>query len=167
MIDARDKFLIPALWDMHVHLGTDDFDKNSYLRLFIANGVTGIRIMDGEPEYHRWRKEIESGTLLGPLMVIASRVIGFGDLSNLSEAGTRAEVRKAKQEGADFIKVHDNVTRPSYFALIDEAKHLNLPVEGHVPTSITAEAASEAGQKSIEHSTGLDDAKADNTKPKP
>lgn len=161
VIDARGKFLIPALWDMHVHLGNEDFDKSSYLRLFIANGVTGIRIMDGSPEYHLWRKEIESGTLLGPRMVIASQVIGFGDSSNLSETAIREEVRKAKQEGADFIKVHDNILRSSYFALMDEAERLNLPVEGHVPASITAREASEAGQKSIEHSTGLDDAKSD------
>lgn len=163
VIDATGKFLIPGLWDMHVHLGNDDFDKSSYLRLFIANGVTGVRIMEGAPEYHLWRKEIESGMLLGPRMVIASQVIGFGDLSNISEAAARDEVRKAKQEGADFIKVHDNFLRRSYFALIDEAKRLNLPVEGHVPTSITAEEASNAGQKSIEHSTGLDEAKSDNS----
>jgi imidazolonepropionase-like amidohydrolase len=164
VIDASGKFLIPGLWDMHVHLGNEEFDKSSYLRLFITNGVTGIRIMEGAPEYHLWRKEIDGGTLLGPRLVIASRMIGFGDLSNISEAAAREEVRKAKQEGADFIKVHDNFLRRSYFALIDEAKRLNLPVEGHVPTSITAEEASNAGQKSIEHSTGLDDAKADGSK---
>lgn len=56
IIDARGKFLIPGLWDMHAHFGTDGFDKNAHLRLFIINGVTGIRIMDGEPEYHLWRK---------------------------------------------------------------------------------------------------------------
>jgi hypothetical protein len=59
-IDGHRKFLLPAFWDMHVHLGTEDFDKNSYLPLFIANGVTSIRIMDGEPEYHQWREERES-----------------------------------------------------------------------------------------------------------
>ena len=164
VIDATGKFLIPGLWDMHVHLGDEDFDKSSYLRLFIANGVTGVRIMEGAPEYQLWRKEIDGGTLLGPRLVIASRMIGFGDLSNVSEASAREEVRKAKQEGADFIKVHDNVLRRSYFALIDEAGRLNMPVEGHVPTSITAEEASNAGQKSIEHSTGLDDAKSDSSK---
>src|SRR5438270_657428 len=164
VIDATGKFLIPGLWDMHVHLGDEDFDKSSYLRLFIANGVTGVRIMEGAPEYQLWRKEIDGGTLLGPRLVIASRMIGFGDLSNISEASAREEVRKAKQEGADFIKVHDNVLRRSYFALIDEAGRLNMPVEGHVPTSITAEEASNAGQKSIEHSTGLDDAKSDSSK---
>jgi imidazolonepropionase-like amidohydrolase len=161
VINATGKYLIPGLWDMHVHLGDEDFDKNFYLRLFIANGITGIRIMEGAPEYHLWRKEAESGTLLAPRMVIAGQMIGFGNLSNISEAQARAEVRKAKQAGADFIKVHDNLSRKSYFALIDEAKLLGLPVEGHTPVSITAEEASQAGQKSIEHLTGLAPAEAD------
>src|SRR5438067_6792549 len=161
VINATGKYLIPGLWDMHVHLGDEDFDKNFYLRLLIANGITGIRIMEGAPEYHLWRREAESGTLLAPRMVIASRMIGFADLSNISEAQAREEVRKAKQAGADFIKVHDNLSRASYFALIDEAKLLVLPVEGHTPVSITAAEASQAGQKSIEHLTGLAPAEAD------
>lgn len=161
VVEAAGKFLIPGLWDMHVHLGTDDFDKDSNLRLFIANGVTGVRVMEGAPEYQRWREEIGRGALLGPRLVLASPMIGFGDLSDLSESAARDEVRKAKAAGADFIKVHDHVPRASYFALVAEARRLNLPVEGHVPASVTAEEASEAGQKSIEHSTGLDAAKAD------
>ena len=161
VINVTGKYLIPGLWDMHVHLGDEDFDRDSHLRLFIANGITGIRFMDGDPAYHRWRKEAANGTLLAPRMVIASQVIGFGDLSNIPEAQAREEVRKAKQAGADFIKVHDNLSRASYFALIDEAKRLSLPVEGHTPVSITAEEASQAGQKSIEHLTGLAPAEAD------
>lgn len=161
VVNAAGKYLIPGLWDMHVHLGDEDFDKNFYLRLFIANGVTGVRIMEGAPEYHSWRKEAEAGTLLAPRMVIASQMIGAGGLSNISEARARAEVRRAKQEGADFIKVHDNLSRQSYFALMDEAKLLGLRVEGHTPSSVTAEEASRAGQKSIEHLTGLAPAEAD------
>jgi imidazolonepropionase-like amidohydrolase len=161
VINATSKYLIPGLWDMHVHLGDEDFDKNFHLRLFIANGITGIRIMEGAPEYHLWRKEAESGSLLAPRMAIASRVIGFGDLSNISEAQAREEIRKAKQADADFIKVHDNLSRASYFALINEAKLLALPVAGHTPISITAVEASQAGQKSIEHLTGLALAEAD------
>lgn len=160
-VAARGKFLIPGLWDMHAHLGTDDFDKNAHLRLFITGGVTGIRLMDGDEEYHAWRRESENGNLLAPRMLIASRVIGFGDLSNISEAATREEIRRAKKEGADFIKVHDYVLRSSYFALIDEARRFNLSVEGHVPSAITAAEAAQAGQKSIEHFTGLDQAKTD------
>lgn len=161
VVDARGKFLIPGLWNMHVHFGDDDFDKNHTLRLYIASGITGIRIMDGEPVYYQWRDEARNGSLLAPRMVVASRVIGFGDLSNLSPEKTRAEVGRAKREGADFIKVHDNLARESYFALIGEAKRLKINVEGHVPVSMTAAEASAAGQKSIEHFTGLGEAEID------
>jgi imidazolonepropionase-like amidohydrolase len=168
-IDATGKFLIPGLWDMHTHIGDDDFDKRTYLPLFLANGVTGVRIMWGSPAHHLWRREIESGTIPGPQMVIASRVID-GPKSFLSgavivrnEAEAREAVRQAKQEDADFVKVHDEVSRDAYFAIADEARRLGLPVEGHVPKSITAAESSIAGQKSIEHLTGLPVAEADSS----
>src|SRR4051812_6610758 len=44
VIDATGKFLIPGLWDMHVHWYHSD-----YLPVFIVNGITGIRIMWGIP----------------------------------------------------------------------------------------------------------------------
>jgi cytosine/adenosine deaminase-related metal-dependent hydrolase len=53
VIDARGKFLIPGLWDMHVHW----YDKDT-LALFITNGVTGIREMFGNSDLLRWRDEI-------------------------------------------------------------------------------------------------------------
>jgi len=157
-IDGAGRFLIPGLWDMHVHAGS-----RSYLPLFIASGVTGIRLMDGASEYHRWREEVEAGAVAGPRMVIASAIMDgpktyFSDhvvLSNAEEA--RAAVRKARQEGAEFIKVHDQVPREAYFALIDEARRQRLPVAGHVPLSITPSEASDAGQVTIEHLTQLDD----------
>ncbi len=161
VIDATGKYLIPGLWDMHVHLGDEDFDKNFNLSLFIANGITGIRLMDGDPAYYAWRKEAESGNLLAPRMVIASETIGLGKLADISPPQTRDEVRKAKQAGADFIKVHDRLSRESYFALVDEAKRLGLPVAGHTPVSMTPEEVSQAGQKSIEHLSGMLPAESD------
>jgi imidazolonepropionase-like amidohydrolase len=170
LVNAAGRFLIPGLCDMHVHIGNDDFDKTAYLRLFIVNGVTGIRIMNGVPQHHLWRQEIESGVLLGPRMVIASRIIDgpnsfvAGAVKVKNEEEARAAVRKAKEEGADFVKVHDTLPRAAYFAVIDEAKKLGLSVEGHVPVTITAKEASDAGQKSIEHFTGLTEAETDTAK---
>jgi imidazolonepropionase-like amidohydrolase len=155
VVDAKGKFLIPGLWDMHAHIGGEDGDddnkEKAYLSLWLANGVTGIRIMDGLPVHHGWRMEMEEGSLLAPRMVIASRIIG----GEMSAAEARQLVRKAKQEGADFVKVHDGIPRDAYFALVDEARKSGLAVEGHVPESITAAEASVAGQKSIEHLTGV------------
>jgi imidazolonepropionase-like amidohydrolase len=166
VIDAAGRFLIPGLWDMHVHVGSD---SRYYLPLFIANGVTGIRIMAGLPAHLQWRREVEVGATAGPRMVIASAILDgpksfFTDhvvVANGDEA--RAAVRKARQGGADFIKVHDLVPRDAYFAIIDEARKQGLPVEGHVPLSVTPEEASDAGQISIEHLTQLDGISLSNT----
>lgn len=156
VVDATGKFLIPGLWDMHVH-----WDDKDYLPLFIANGVTGIRIMWGFPEHHEWRKEIEQGTLLGPRMYIASAIVDGPNpfwpdsvvASNAIEG--RQAVKNAKAEGADFVKVYSRLPRDAYFAIADEAKKEHIPFVGHVTMSITANEASMAGQMSIEHLDGI------------
>ena len=69
-IDGKGLFLIPGLWDMHVHLEFGDWfpgAKEITLPMFIANGVTGVRDMGSELEtVQGWRKEIEAGKLTGP-----------------------------------------------------------------------------------------------------
>jgi hypothetical protein len=71
VVDATGKFLIPGLWDMHIH----PLNDKNFLALFTANGVTGVRVMWGEPVHHKWRKEISAGKLIGPRMVISSRTV--------------------------------------------------------------------------------------------
>ena len=67
VIDARGQFLMPGLWDMHVHLG---FARESAFPAFVANGVTAVRDLGGElAEIDRWRTEIATGTRVGPLIV--------------------------------------------------------------------------------------------------
>ena len=159
VVDAKGKFMIPGLWDMHVHW----LDKD-YLPLFLANGVTGIRIMWGEPFHHQWRREIAHGALLGPRMEIASAIVDGpkpiwpGSLAVGTAAEGRQAVIRSKQEGADFIKVYSRLPREAYFAIADEAKKQGLPFAGHVPGAVTVSEASDAGQKSIEHLTGVLDA---------
>jgi len=156
VVDANGKFLIPGLWDMHVHPSGRD-----YLPLFIANGVTGIRVMWGSPEDYEWRKEIETGALLGPRMVIASPLVDGpkpywpGSISVSTAAEARQVVDRAKQSGADFVKVYQNLPRDLYFAIADESKKEGIPFAGHVPLSVSAQEASNAGQKSFEHLIGI------------
>ena len=156
IVNATGKFLIPGLWDMHVH-----WYEKDYLPLFIANGVTGMRIMWGMSMHHQWRKEIEAGQLLGPHMLIASPIVdgpkpiwpGSITVANASEA--RQAVIQAKRDRADFIKVYSLLPRDAYFAIADESKKQDIPFEGHVSISVSAEEASNAGQKSVEHLTGV------------
>ncbi len=156
VIDATGKFLIPGLWDMHTHPGEKD-----RLPLYLANGVTGVRVMTGSPMHHEWRREIESGAMPGPRMVIASRhvdgpkPIGRDSIAVSNAAEGRQAVIKIKQDGADFIKVYSLLPRDAYFAIADEAKKQRILFAGHVPRSVTAAEASDAGQKSIEHLSGV------------
>ncbi len=156
IIDATGKFLIPGLWDMHVHP-----DDKQDLSLFIANGVTGIRIMWGSAAKFGWRKDREDGKLLAPYMEIASPLIDGpkpfwpGSVSVSSVAEARAAVDTAKVRGADFVKVYTFLPREEFVAIADEAKKQGIPFAGHVPMSVSAQEASNAGMKSIEHLTGV------------
>ena len=156
VVDATGKFLIPGLWDMHVH-----WYEKDYLPLFIVNGVTGVRQMFGTDDHRRWRDQIENGELVGPHQVIASLIIDGpkpywpGSASVSNEAEARQAVLSAKSDGADFIKVYSFLPRDAYFAIADQAKKASIPFVGHVPMTVTAKEASDAGQKSIEHLTGL------------
>lgn len=155
-VNASGKFLIPGLWDMHVHLLSKEF-----LPLFTANGITGVRVMSGKLEYLEWRKDIEAGTLVGPRMYIASPLVDGrqsprgGSIVVQNEAEAREAVQKIKRDGYDFVKVYSSLSREAYFAIEDEAKRLKMRFVGHVPDSITAWEASEAGQRSIEHLEGI------------
>jgi hypothetical protein len=151
VVDATGKFLIPGLWDMHAHLWLG----KRYLALFTANGVTGIRMMDGRPELHEWRKEISAGELIGPRMIIASPIIDGPSDKNFIVATNEEEgrqlVRRFKEGGADFIKLFSYVPRNAYFGIADEARKLGIPFAGHVPFPVSAVETSNAGQHTVEH----------------
>lgn len=156
VIEATGRFLIPGLWDMHVH-----WYDGSYLPLFLANGVTGVRIMFGDPMHLQWRRQIESGTLVGPRLVIASPIVDGphpiwpGSIAVGTPEEGRKAVAQVKKDGYDFVKVYSLLPRDAYLAIADEAKKEGIVFAGHVPTSVTVSEASDAGQKSIEHLTGV------------
>ncbi len=155
VVDGRGKFLIPGLWDMHVHFG----ETARSLPLFIANGVTGVREVGGDPEKSfRWREQTASGELVGPRIVACGPIIDGPDPAAHGPTivvGTPAEGRKAVADlagrGTNCLKVYDRLPRDAYFAIVAEAKRRRIPVVGHVPLSVTTAEASEAGQRSIEH----------------
>jgi imidazolonepropionase-like amidohydrolase len=165
--DARGKFLIPGLWDMHTHVAGINADpawsKDVLLPLLVANGITGIRDMGSDLHaLQQWRREIASGALLGPQIVAAGPMLlpaprpGKANSTDPSvlEVGTPEEARAAvdqlQKRGADFIKVIQ-LSREAYFAVAEESKKDGITFVGHIPTAVTAGEASAAGQKSIEH----------------
>jgi imidazolonepropionase-like amidohydrolase len=158
VLNAPGKFLIPGLWDLHVHTRYQGID---HLRLSITNGITSVRDMGGPwqhlSEIQQWRDEIAKGERMGPRIWAAGPLLD-GPESQWSHAAKianaeegRQTVRRLKSEGADFVKVYDLLSRDSFFAIADEAKLQGLTFVGHVPLSISVLEAADAGQRSIEH----------------
>lgn len=164
-VNGTGKFLIPGLWDMHVHMVFGDWfpqGKEITLPLLVANGITGVRDMGGELDVlQQWRKEISAGTLIGPRIVMSGPMLDGPQprfpssiAVNAPEDGRRA-VNDLKRRGADFIKLQSLIPRDAVFAIADEARKQGITFVGHVPDSVRAAEASNAGQKSFEHLIGI------------
>jgi len=162
IVDGTGKFLIPGLWDMHVHGASDARAPWSQL-LFVANGVVGVRDMSGPPNARMWRAAQVSNPGPSPTIDLGSPIVDgpnpvWPDSIVVSdEAQAREVVDQKQQRGADFLKVYSRLPRNVYFAIADEANKRGFPFEGHVPELVTAAEASNAGQKSIEHLTRVAD----------
>jgi hypothetical protein len=166
-LDARGKFLIPGLWDMHTHVAGINADpawaKIVLMPLLVANGITGIRDMGGDLRaLQEWRGEVASGALLGPQIVTPGPMLvpapraGSAKSTDPSilQVGSPEEARSAvdtlQKQGADFVKVIQ-LSREAYFAVAEESEKDGITFAGHIPSGVSAGEASPAGQKSIEH----------------
>ncbi len=161
VVDATGKFLIPGLWDMHIH-SVNYENGRRFLPLLIAHGITGVRDM-GSPleDVLRLRRETSEGKILGPRMVVAGPILQGPlpfQLPFITSVHNEAEASQAviylKGRGVDFIKVHDALPRDLFFAIAAEAKRQHIPFVGHIPPSVSATEATNAGQHSIEHLGG-------------
>jgi imidazolonepropionase-like amidohydrolase len=159
IVSGKNKFLIPGLWDMHVHLY-----YKQYLPLFVAFGVTGVQDMGSNfSQVRAWRDEIEKGSAIGPRILTSGPPVDGGSSDDpklpLLVARTADQARQAFDQlykmDVDFIKVLSRLPRDAYFALAEQARHWDLRMVGHIPSNVTAQEAVEARQKSLEHMFGI------------
>lgn len=161
ILDGRGKYLIPGLWNMHVHLGAYADGKHA-VAAFLAQGVTGLRDM-GSPldDILRLRQETSDGTILGPRMVVSGPLIQ-GPLpfqmpvfiSVKDVANAQVTVDMLHRRGVDFIKVQDAIPHDIYVAVATQARIDKIPFAGHIPPTVLPEETSDLGQHSIEHLGG-------------
>jgi hypothetical protein len=160
VVDARGKYLIPGLWDLHVHPNRFGIDR--YYSLFLANGVTGIRDPGSSvplDTLNLWRREILAGTRGGPVRQILS-----GQTINGPEEGcVRTNYRGGRllhtcvsdtadaRHFVDSIKTY-SLSKGIYFVIAAEARRLGLPFGGHISApQLTAIEASDSGASILDH----------------
>lgn len=169
-IDGKGKFLIPGLWDMHVHLTyTDGLDHETFFPLAMAHGVTSLRDTGGHLD--KMSAAIaQSGTSVtpdlyvsGPLMDGPARVYdghsaSFPDLSIgvASAEEARAAVDDLAAQGVHFIKAYEMLAPDVFAAIVEQAGSHGLPVSAHIPLSMTPVEAIAAGAKDMQHLRNLE-----------
>ncbi len=169
VIDGTGQYLIPGLWDMHVHSAFGDWfpgGRDIILPLYVANGVTGVRDMGGDvPVLFAWRKQIAAGQIIGPRMIVSGPMLdGYlpdgklrfpSSIPVTTPAQAIAAVDSLKKQGVDFIKVQSEISLDAYRAAAAEAHKQGLPIVGHVPDKVRMREVVAAGQMSVEHLMGI------------
>lgn len=158
-IDAQGRFLLPGLWDMHIHALWDPIVTTTVLPLLLTQGVTGVRDMGGTLEVlQAARTGIVDGTLRSPRLVAAGPILDGPhpvdpsvSIAVETEAGARVAVERLARAQVDFIKVYTLLPAPAFRAVMAEATRRGLRVSGHVPGDVSPVEAAEAGMHSIEH----------------
>lgn len=171
VIDGTNKFLIPGLWDMHVHLAFIPGFGPEMLSLFIANGITSVRDTGGPLDaVLAMRREARSRGADAPRVFVAgplldgAPVVYDGSAASFPAIGKavvdakagRAQVASLARAGVDLIKAYEMLPPETYRAILTEARRHKLPVTGHIPLSMSATDALDAGLASVEHLRNID-----------
>jgi imidazolonepropionase-like amidohydrolase len=172
-IEARGRYLLPALSDMHVHVEGESWNAllseeakaaskivpfEDFLFPYVANGVTTVQVLSGTHELLPVRGQIAGGEMLAPRLILARMIDGPDKawppplstwVSNAEEA--RNATLQAKADGYDKMKVYSFLSKESYDAVMATAKEQHMDVIGHIPYSLSVEYVVDAGQKMIAH----------------
>jgi Amidohydrolase family len=156
VIDAHGKWVIPGLFDMHVH---GSARKDVPIALYVGNGITAIRDMGGNVTSLRMtRQKIEAGEKLGPHLFYTGNVLdGSPPVAPPTSfiVDTTEEAKSAVEflvsQGADSIKIYNNITEPVLDAIAKAAKPAGKPVGGHVPKAMSLKRSIELGFNFVEH----------------
>ena len=178
IIDGKNKFIIPGLWDSHVHFAFEENLASSMFNLFIAYGVTSVRDTGGEFDFVNHWKNISNNNpniyprvkIAGPLIdgkynVYDGNSVFFPPLSikTTTVSETEKRVKELIDNGVDFLKAYEMLTPEQFKKIIEIAKEHGLKVTGHIPLSMDAISVSNIGINSIEHLRNLEMSSTANT----
>ncbi|HWC72922.1 MAG TPA: amidohydrolase family protein [Gemmatimonadales bacterium] len=151
-IDGRGKYLMPGLTEMHGQLPNPNAGPElteNILFLYVANGVTTVRAMQGLPPHLELKARIARTELLGPRLWVPGPSL-TGDAAPTPEVGRRL-VEEQHEAGFDHLNIHEGLSRETYDTIVATAKRLGMRFAGHIPDAVGVYHVLESGQASIEH----------------
>ncbi len=155
-MDATGKYLVPGMAEMHGHIPPPDQQPQfteDVLFLFVANGITTVRGMQGAQGQLALRQRVESGELIGPNLYLAGPAFSGGSIHSPEDAIARTQ--QQAQEGWHLLKVLPGLSLEEYDAMARTAREAGIRFAGHVPAEVGIRHAIAAGQDSFDHLDGF------------
>ena len=155
-VDGQNKYLMPGLAEMHGHIPPPNQPAQyieDVLFLYVANGVTTVRGMQGAPGQLALRDRIVKGELVGPTLYLAGPSFNGNTVKTPEQAIQM--VREQKSQGWDLLKVQGGLSVVTYDAMARTAKEVGIPFAGHVPADVGLLHAVEMGQQTFDHIDGF------------
>jgi hypothetical protein len=148
-IDGTGKYLIPGLFDSHIHLQQDENTNRDLLTLFLVNGVTTVLNLYGTPLHLALRTAVDRGEIPGPRIFTSGRSVGapHGQTPAIAPEEIAREVAAQKRAGYDFIKLHGDLSLEAYRRLMAASRQENMRVVGHAPRTWALRQCSKSDNK--------------------
>ncbi|TGE28562.1 amidohydrolase family protein [Hymenobacter metallicola] len=162
-LDAQGRYLIPGLWDMHVHFRGGEAlttANRNLLPLYLAHGVTTVRDAGGDltPAIFRWRQQLAAGELAGPRIFTSGPKLDgpkptwAGSLEIETPAQIDRALDSLQKLQVDYVKLYEStISRDAFLGAIAAAQKRGMTTTGHMPYSVTLREAAERGLDATEH----------------
>jgi len=161
IIDGSGLYLMPGLAEMHAHIppsrSPGDLIETT-LFLYVANGITTIRGMLGEPMHLELRAQSAAGEILAPRIYTSGPSLNGNSVGSAEQASRM--VRDQKEAGYDFLKLHPGLSRANFDAIVATANEVGIPYGGHISLDVGLDRTLDARQATIDHLDGYVEALA-------
>ena len=156
VIEGSGKYLVPGWAEMHAHIPIpndgDDRNVRETLFLYLANGITTIRGMLGDPYHLNLKKQIKENSFPSPRVYTSSPSLNGNSVKTKEEAIEK--VTRYQNEGYDFLKIHPGIQRDVFDILVKTANQVGITFSGHVPQDVGIRHAIASKYASIDHLDG-------------
>lgn len=155
-IDGQDLYLMPGLTEMHAHLPRpqegNDQNVRDLMFLYLANGVTTIRGMLGDPFHLKLREQARNHDFPAPRIYTSSPSMNGNSVQTIEEAVRK--VTQYQKDGYDFLKIHPGIQLDVFNALVKTANEVGIGFAGHVPADVGINHAIASGYLTVDHIDG-------------
>ncbi|MEL6922614.1 MAG: amidohydrolase family protein [Bacteroidota bacterium] len=156
VIDGTGKYLMPGLAEMHAHIPVAQNGDETYVKetlfLYLANGITTIRGMLGDPYHLELKQKVANGSIASPRIFTSSPSLNGNTIPTPEEA--KAKVTQYQKDGYDFLKIHPGIPLDAFNAMAQTAEEVGIRFAGHVPIDVGIRRAIAAGYETIDHADG-------------